>query len=307
MKIQRVLCDYYNSGESSVEATCNYNVSRPIIENPRDFRLTVETAEVSLTQMPLDMDADYIMAIGPWNESSGPLQLFRFPKIIESIEHFLDTFRRIMIVPKSSPEADDGGEMGYFKIDKDSLLSFHIIDEKAWTNRNLYFNKALANILEGFINPLNSQHRWQDVDGKSTRFYSIDSWHATGEGAVNGRKQVSETVSQLVKFKSVRFTTNLPVRPYMVYRQETDTMRSMNILTTVKINSANFDLVNQRNLLYIPNELREIELDSTDEITNFSIGIEIYYSSGHTFVHQLAPGEYFEIALAFKQFNSSNV
>lgn len=307
MKIQRVLCDYYNASESSVEATCNYNVSRPIIQHPRDYRLTVETAEVSLTQMPLDMDADYIMAIGPWNESSGPLQLFRFPKIIESIEHFLGILRGFMVVSKSSPEADDGGWMGYFKIDKDSLLSFHIIDEKAWTNRNLYFNKALANILEGFISPLNSQHRWQDVDGKSTRFYSIDSWHATGEDAVNGRKQVSETVSQLVKFKSVRFTTNLPVRPYMVYRQETDHLASMNILTTVKVNSANFDLVNQRNLLYIPTETREIELDSTEEISSFRIGIEIYYATGHSFIHKLASGEYFEIALTFKEYNSTNV
>lgn len=302
MIIQRVNCDYYNSTKSSVEAVCDYNVSAPVIESADEFRVTVETAEVSLTQMPLDLNAEHsFLLLYKRNTPEEKYVHFPLPRVIKNINHFMEEINKICTYRYDGNTINNPGPLFYaFDIDTEGFLSAYDPGQyhgDLWVDYEYMISRSLLPILSEFTD--HGTGYWprdKPVNERDT-YYRLKK-----KDVIIDVKQRFKTIDNLVKFKSVRFITNLPVRSYKVYRQNTEQMVDMNILTTIKINSSGFDLMRQRNLLYIPTEFREIELVSNAAITNFRIYIEIYYSDGSTYLHRLAPGEYFELALAFKQY-----
>ena len=297
MKIQRVICDYYNRTYKQQDATCDYKVSEPIIDSASNYRLQIETAEVNLTTMPLDLDSFYLINIIA-SRTLGSLvvgdNFFRFPSVITNVNDFLDELNSIFT-------PDGVTSFGEFELGDDGLLIFKVgATEKTNWDDNLISIDMNIPLFGIFKFVCGSSPKYHNYNGQQLEFRSIESFII--RDIVDKIVQKTRTINKLAKFKSVRFMTTLPVRSTKSYKQTVNQSQDLSILTSIKINSANFDLLNQNNLLYIPNEIREVELASNADVSSFRIYIEIYYSNGELFRHKLNPGEYFEISLNFREY-----
>lgn len=290
--LQRVLVDTYNNTTSDMVAQAKYTSTVNIVESAEDYRLIVESAEVPLTSVSLDLDAKYKMIIDlddktlVYDYLQYGFNYFSLTGELKTVDDFIWWLNDIFM-KKTLPVY-----MGSFQLIKDGIIQFKSPSNiTPWDTMKIYINHDLWKVLKEFTIP------GVTIEDNNELYYQLSPPSAPSTIV----KQEYSTLNELVKFKSVRFYSNLPTTAYLAQDQAVNIMTKQDILTTIILNSETFDILQQNNMIYVPTEFRRIELHGISVVRDFSIEVRIYYKNGMTKALVLKPDDYMNIQLLFEK------
>ena len=289
--IQRLIVDFYNNTPTDVIAQMQYNTSEPIVDVANAYTLVIESAEINLGNMPLDLEPNFTILImcnlkdaeTPAGMIYGP-NYYTFPGVLRTVQELMDWFYGIFH-KEALPY-----NLGSLGIDSDGyftrMITQAVYDASYSVDQfEVYFNTALWNLLPEFSLA-------QPIEAQDQLFYRFQPFVGT-------TKQEQHTLSRLLKARSIRFSSTLPTPKYRVNSTELSTIVKAPILTSIAINSESYDVLNKHNMVYIPNVFRHITLQNSSPIETFTLWVMIYYAGGKQVMHSLKPGDYFNLHLAF--------
>ena len=291
-QIQRILVDYYNNTPGTVLAESQYNSSEPIVEVANAHTIVVESAEVNLSNMVLDPKPDYEIIIDCFLKNGIPAGMvygfnhYRFDGPLTTVSELMNWIYNILL-KKALPYS-----LGVIGINADELFERRVTAEQYAEsyesgNFKVYFNQGLRDIFPQFVTG-------ESIQSQGKLWYTFRS-----DPTVSAEVQTRRTVSRLMKAVSIRFYSTLPTTQFKVHSVNVNEIIRENILTTIVLNSETYDVVNKHNMIYVPSQFRHITLQNGAPVTNFSISVKIYYKTGGYMMHTLAPGDYFNLNLAF--------
>ena len=300
-ELQRVLIDNYNASGSNILAQAHYKSSFPIVEFGDQYNIVVESAEVDLTKMPLDISPNFKIVIDVLDKNI----VFDHSDIVNSLNLFnfgsnplLSTSDLFKFINDTLTKRISPFQLGTFGINVDNteLIQYNFTQQQETDSQyfDVYFNQDLYKIFSEFC------------DTSATEFYDEMYYKLVFPTIPGGELKVVKvqtypSLNGLLKAKSLRFYTDLPLQKYLVYNETDEAFRVENILTTIIINSENYDIEHQKNLILVPNVFKDIQIASNAPIDEFKVWIKIYYKNTKSIHHVLAPGEYFNISLLFKK------
>lgn len=287
----RVPC--HNNTGLLIPAERDFNVRWPVLENPSNHTVVIESASIDLSQAVLDPAPNYEIMVfcdlkapdTPAGLEFGP-NFFRFPGQLSSVDQFTRWLQDILL-KKPQPY-----NLGLFDLTREDLFRYSISQGEydasfGSGNFTVSFNEPLARLLNGFVNMSATP---ESVNGQLFYPALLRAGSTTAE---------VDTMYRLNQIQSVIFTTTLPVTPTEVLDLELNDVTRMRVVGSVEFNTFTYNIRTKSDWLYVPTVFRHYTLNQSETITNYSIRVLLQYRSGIFRAHTLAPGERMSLNLAF--------
>lgn len=290
IKRNRVPC--HNNTSLLIPAERDFNVRWPVLEDPTAHTVVIESASIDLSQAVLDPAPNYEILIfcdikapdTPAGLVFGP-NFFRFPGTLSSVEQFTRWLQDILL-KKAQPY-----NLGLFDLSNEDLFRYSISQgeyDASFTSGKftVSFNEPLAVILNGFVD----MSQPESINGQL--FYPMLTHAGSTTSGV-------DTMYRLNKIESVLFTTTLPVTQTEVLDLSLNDVTRMRIVGSVEFNSFSYNIRTKADWIYTPTVFRHYTMNQSNTIDSYSIRIMLQYRSGVFRAHTLAPGERFNVNIAF--------
>ncbi len=290
IKRNRVPC--HNNTGLLIPAERDFNVRWPVLENPSDHTVVIESSSIDLSQAVLDLAPNYEIMIfcdikapdTPAGLEFGP-NFFRFPGTLSNVEQFTRWLQDILL-KKAQPY-----NLGLFDLSNEDLFRYSISQpeyDASFTSGNftVSFNEPLAVILNGFVD----MSQPESINGQL--FYPMLTRAGSTTSGV-------DTMYRLNKIESVLFTTTLPVTPTEVLDLSLNDVTRMRIVGSVEFNTFTYNIRTKADWIYTPTVFRHYTMNQSNTIDSYSIRIMLQYRNGFFRAHTLAPGERFNVNIAF--------
>ncbi len=289
-----------NKSGATEPADVENQSSETILSNPQDYDVTIEKAEIPISQIPLDILENPLRIIIDNPTASHPTlqpgeNYFEISGEYHSIPEFLDKVNAILTLVS-------GGSYGFKQLDNRQSRILYKFGETAdraalASGVEVYFEHGLKDLLEGF--PTLYEQMPFGYLGEAATFFKLDWTRYLGStSGVVLTEQPRYLLSRFFGFKSVRIFTNMPVVPYYIFDQVTSKVAKTNMLSEIVLNSDDYS-EGLLNTLYIPTAFRYTQMTGSQELSTFRIWFDIHYRNGKNHRLQIAPNEYLSLTLAF--------
>lgn len=290
-----------NKSGIAEDADVENQASETILSNPQDYDVTIEKAEIPISQIPLDILEHPLRIIIDYPKdlpAHATLQpgenYFEISGAYYSIHEFLEKVNVIM--------STVGGSFGFKQLDNRQsriLYKFGDASDRASLAQGIeiYFERGIKELLEGFETLYSEMP--PGYLGETATFFKLDwvGYLGSNPGVVL-TEQPRYLLSRFFGFKSVRIFSNLPTIPYYIFDQVTSKVAKTNMLSEIVLNSDDYS-EGLLNTLYIPAAFRYTQMTGSLELSTFRIWFYIHYRNGKDHRLKIAPNEYLSLTLAF--------
>lgn len=287
---QYATVDFYNSTDQDILAESTYESTTEIIPSAQDYFVTVESGTVDLSSMVLNPDPNFKILIFNNDKTGKYPNLPEINNFFSFNEHVRNVEDVLLWLSNITHEKALPADLGHFDVDSEGYFTFSPSGDSAISSGDIvvFFNTRLKEILPQFLDNTNIT-----VNGDLYYLFNMDG--ASGTTV----KQSRYTLSRLMTATLVRFYTDLPITPHLVFGSVLGTATRENILTTITLNNETFDVLNKYNAVYTPQNFHLVTMTNGQPIEKFRVWIKIYYKGGRYVFHTLKPGDYLLINVAF--------
>lgn len=293
LEIKRNRVTAYNKTGMLIPCEREFNVRWPVLEEPSNNTVVIESASIDLSQAVLDPAPNYELLVfcdikppdTPVGLEFGP-NFFRFPAQLSNVDQFTRWLQDILL-KKAQPY-----NLGLFDLTREDLFRYSIsqgeYDASFGSGKfTVSFNEPLAAILNGFVDMSATP---ESVNGQL--FYPMIPRAGSTTSEV-------DTMFRLNQIQSVLFTTTLNVTPTEVLDLELNDVTKMRIVGSVEFNAFTYNIRTKSDWVYTPTVFRHYTMNQDGTVSNYSIRVLLQYRSGVFRAHTLAPGERMNVNLAF--------
>lgn len=216
------------------------------------------------------------------------LNLFEIPGPIYSVPDFIEKVNAI-VRDKCLPVP-----MGHFEIDRDNAISYvaDLSVASEYDQLKIYFDAKLQRLFE-------ADYDQSDKIGELTRLNIVKDF-------TNVPKVVTYplgfTFPLFFNLKGIRLYSTLPTTGSIIYKESHSQGTSNStqpLLMSITYNS--MQMYNNKNLIYIPSTLFNVELSSSTSTQRFEITPKYFYADGSEEDIFLDPLEYASLTITFDQ------
>lgn len=285
----------YNNNSFDVIAERTVNVGKPILQDPSEYMVAIESACVDLSKAVLDPNPDYKILI--WcdlkPETSPPTpdgmvygpNLYTFSGELTELKQFTHWIEDTLL-KKPLPF-----NLGLYQLNSDEFFQYSIpsVDFTSSFDSGffeVYFNEDLCRIMEGFYTK-DYHEVYQDQI-----FYKMTPKPGTTTSNV-------DTIYRLNKIESLLFTTTLPITDTQILDARLNSMVTYPILGSVEINNLTYSISTKADWRYIPQVLKYYTMNQGSKIDQYNIRVLLQYNDTSIKAHTLGPGERFIVNLGF--------
>ncbi len=293
--IERQRVPLYNDTNQNIPAIARYMVGTESLDNASAYSVVLESAAIDLGQAVLNTNPGYrVMIWCDLKDDTVPpkpatlqygANYFSFPGEIRDVSQVINWLYEILH-KKALPF-----DLGAIDLNGDDLFELNITPA-TYTNSyqtgyfQVYFNKPLANLLEGLCSTI-------PLEAGAQLNYEMLT---TASGKTT---QLIPTLERMNKLESILLFTNLPVTKVGLADAKTGTVRKEAILGTIEFNAGQYNLRAKTDWRYIPNVFRHSTLEGVSGIQSYEIWVMLRYTNGDMRAHVLGPDERANINIAF--------
>lgn len=288
----------------------NYS-NATIISYPKDYDVTVEKAEIPISQVPMDVIEkpyriiiDYPKNLPPHPTLQPGENYFEVGGSYYTIPEFLGKVNEI--INHNIGPTVTGGSFGFKQQEgRDSRILYKFGDagDRAALSVGveIYFERGIRELLDGF--PTLYEEMPFGYLGETEKFFKLN-WpqYLGSETGVVLTEQPYYMLTRFYGFKAVRIFSNMPTQPYKIFDQDNNTLRDTNMLTEIVLNSDDYPN-GYGTTLYLPNVFRQTEMTGTQALASFNLWFYIHYRNGMDVRLNMAPNEYISLTLYFERYH----
>jgi hypothetical protein len=310
----RLNVDGMNKTSEVKSADITNHTSDIILRYPQDYDITVEKAEIPISQVPMDVIEkpyriiiDYPKDLPPHPTLQPGENYFEVGGSYFTISEFLGKVNAI--INNNIGPSITGGSFGFKKLDGRNsriLYKFGDASDRAALaiGVEIYFERGIRELLDGF--PTLYEEMPFGYLGETEKFFKLNwNQYLGSETGVVLSEQPYYMLTRFYGFKSVRIYSNMPTLPYKVFDQDTNTLRNTNMLTEIVLNSDDYP-DGYGTTLYIPNVYRQTEMTGTQALSSFNLWFYIHYRNGVDVRLNMAPNEYLSVTLYFTRYDGTS-
>lgn len=294
-EIKRHCVTQFNASSMDILAERNYGVGDIALDNPSDYTAVVESATIDLGMAILDPTPAYeIMIFCELKEGTptppppglvyGP-NYFKFPGQLTSVKQFVHWLQDVLI---KNPQPVN---LGLFELNNEDFFSYGLPQAEydayfGSGNFIVYFNRQLKPILDGHVSEGNP------IEAAGQLFYPLIPH-------IGGFTSSVDTMFRLNKIQSFLIKTTLPVTKTGVLDAELNAVTHHSILSTIEMNTMQYNLRTKADWKYIPSVYRHTTMNQPDMVQQYDLYIEILYNNSKRLRLLLAPDEKMVVNVAF--------
>lgn len=285
-----------NSNQGSSEKPLEFNLinTTTFVDNSIDYEVYIEKCEIPISRgLPIYRSRTPLKLVIEATDKADAPAIFPYGEAFLEYDlgsSFTNVRELVSVInEKIYNQIDTAHQWCYFSVDN-SKLSFNVTKHAAASKMKIWLDSSLEGLLEGL--PCGGFGYIQGYE-----YIEIVS----PKPADLTYSQEESMVKNFVNLKTFRLYSTLPTEAYWLYDQVLGTMVQSNLLGEVIFNSK--EMVDNENLLYIPNVFRYSSMTDAGSITKFSLRVVAYYFSGLEEPCTLDKNSYASITLVFERKN----
>ena len=283
-----------NSNQSNSEKPLEFSLvnTASFVDNSIDYEVYIEKCEIPISKnLPIYKSRTPLKLVIEATDKDDAPSIFPYGELF--LEYNLgSSFKNVrelvsVINDKIYNQIDSGHQWCYFSVDN-SKLSFNVTNAAVSSKMKIWLDSSLEGLLEnlpcGGYEYIQGHEYLEMISPKP-----VDQVYSQDESMAKN----------FVNLKAFRLYSTLPTEAYWLYDQVLGTMVQSNLLGEVIFNSK--EMVDNVNLLYIPNVFRYSSMTDAGSITKFSLKVNAYYFSGLEEPCTLDKNSYASITLVFER------
>lgn len=282
-----------NSNTSNSETPLEFNLINtiPFVDNSSDYEVYIEKCEIPIAKsLPIYKGRTPLkLVLEATDKDNKPAvfgtDLFLYYDLgtsFSSVKQLMET-----INAKIYDQLEEAYRWCYFSV-QESRITFHVVNHAVSSKVKIWLDSSLEGLLEDL--PVEGIEYIQGGE-----YIELVTYKPENMDYVQGESKAKN----FVNLKTFRLYSSLPTESYWLYDQVAGTMVQSNLLGEVIFNSK--EMVDNVNLLYIPNVFRYSSMTDAGSIQKFSLKIYAYYFSGLEEPCTLDKNSYTSITLVFER------